>query len=621
MGYKLRWYPTFIKQSKGITATDQFDQAVDESAFRGGRFERLTATKDLLLAMIKPYGKQIALILAISFFVQILSLGSLAVATWTISEDFDHSLLMALMIYLVARIALTVLTNLMILVGNSMAAEMTGSLIQRIGDQIAFLSPRAKGEFSSGNLKTMAITDAQTVGELVHSVAGRGVGFIIAPLVAPFILYYFAGLAGVYAFLSMLFMIPFSVITSKKMMEYFDAELKFDDQCTTVTGEWLKHQKISRMMGSNDFFEKKISELKAQAFGRAKIGMYWATFIFGFATRWWVVPPIVLIMSSLSLGSDIDVAALIGSIWYMTILTSQLMGIPDLIIRGGKAIAAFKRLARLLSQERIEDLLAKTTDAPSPSSPMKLVSFSGVELTIDNKEILKDINLEIDLQKKTAIVGQLGAGKSSFLSIFASSLFATGGKITLKNEEGEFDLSESNVYQAWQRQQILVTQEPFVENSTIEKNIILASQVNEASSEDQNDRILQTLYDAALNEDIKGFSDGIHEPLGETGINLSGGQKQRLNLARALYAGDMFLVLDDPMSAVDEPVADHLWSRLWERKQGFIISTHRTKYIEQCDDIIVFDNGRVVERGHQKFLAADSQSYYSRLLGLMEKEG
>lgn len=285
------------------------------------------------------------------------------------------------------------------------------------------------------------------------------------------------------------------------------------------------------------------------------------------------------------------------------------MGIPDLIIRGGKAVAAFRRLARLLSQPTLNDALDHSRTLKIAGSYQR-IKLKEVSLELGGKRILDNINLNIDLNKKTAIIGQLGSGKSTLLSLISGCQFPSNGSIVLVKGHSSHEIRDNDGYNSWRKHQVLVTQEPFIETTDIKSNITL---IEEAKHNDNSSKILQSLYNAAMSEDIKQFQKGVNEPLGETGINLSGGQKQRLNLARGLYVDRQFILLDDPLSAVDEPVADHLWKKLRDRKGGFVIATHRLKYIKECDTVIVMDQGKIIEVGSPKELK-HKDSTYSKML-------
>ncbi len=614
VSYKLSWKPNFSKQSQNIIRTECYEEELDPQRLNYGNFVKISSVMHFLIEMNRPYRATIGQILTVSVFAQVVSIASVFIGASTLKEEPWLTLPLTIAIYTVLRLIHTISSNWIIFKGNRMAAEMTGNLVMRLGHHIANLSPLSHKDFSSGNLKTMAITDAQTVGELVHTIANRGVGFIMAPVLAPFILYHFAGLAGILGFLSMLLMIPFSVLTSKKMMSYFNAEMELEDECTTIAGEWLKHQKTSRMMQANGFFANKINTIKYKSFAKARVGMGWAAFIFGFSTRWWVVPPLVMIAGSQWLELRLPIENIIGSAWYTTILTGQLMAIPELIVRGGKAVAAFKRLVRLLKEPQVNSYLLESNTVKQQAI-YDYVRFQGVSLELDGVSILNQINLTIDLKKKTAIIGQLGAGKSSLLALLSGHLFASCGKIYIEENGSMEEIQDRATYENWRKQQVLVTQEAFVESSDIKNNIALQD------TSDSGSHLLQSLYDVAMHHDIKKFKGGIYEPLGETGLNLSGGQKQRLNLARALYTNRSFLILDDPMSAVDEVVADHLWQRLIAKYQGFVITTHRMKYAQACDHVIILHQGRVVEQGRPEDLLNHQGSAFTRMAEFTALEG
>lgn len=608
MGYQISWKPQFSKQAKAISSTEDFASSIDSKHLDMDHFDHPKNLSQLLQSLCRPNLATFGQILAVSFFVQILTVGSVLLVTDTLKASPWLAFAWMAGLYLGIRCLQALLTNWTILKGNRVAAEMTGSLIMRLGHQIALLSPDSHKKFSSGNLKTMAITDAQTVGELIHSLASRGAGFLLAPLIAPFTLYYLAGWPGIWAYFSMLLMIPLSIIASKKMMTYFNSELTLEDECTTVAGEWLKHQKTVRMMQAGNFFQIKIGHLKRSAFAKAKTGMYWAAFIFGSVTRWWVVPPVAMIMSSGYLGVQLSTDLLIGSVWYISLLTLQLTSIPDLIIRGGKALAAFRRLSELLKEPRLRDVLVESASS-LPASHFNEIHLKQVSLKVAEKEILRAVDLVLNLKGKTAVVGQIGSGKSSLLSILSGHIFPTEGEVYLVNGNHQWNLHEKGTYDLWRKQHILVAQEPFIEASSIHENVRLGNLSRTASDDD----VLQSLYDAAMQSDIERFRQGVNEPLGETGINLSGGQKQRLSFARALHSSRPFLILDDPLSAVDEKVADQIWESIESSSSGFLISTHRIKYIESCDHVIVIEDGRIVDIASPKQLINQGHGLFFRL--------
>jgi ABC-type multidrug transport system fused ATPase/permease subunit len=119
---------------------------------------------------------------------------------------------------------------------------------------------------------------------------------------------------------------------------------------------------------------------------------------------------------------------------------------------------------------------------------------------------------------------------------------------------------------------------------------------------------------AELDADVRQWQNGLAEEVGETGVNLSGGQKQRVNLARALHSGRSYLVLDDPLSAVDTETEGRLMTNLVEVTDGFLLSSHRLTELKSTGRLIVLDDGHVIEDGDPVALMNDPESEFSQHL-------
>jgi ABC-type multidrug transport system fused ATPase/permease subunit len=119
---------------------------------------------------------------------------------------------------------------------------------------------------------------------------------------------------------------------------------------------------------------------------------------------------------------------------------------------------------------------------------------------------------------------------------------------------------------------------------------------------------------AEMEADILHWTHGTEEEVGETGVNLSGGQKQRVNLARALYSGRPWLVLDDPLSAVDSNTEAKLMQTLNARTEGYVLCSHRLKELIQTNRVLVMEKGRIIEDGNPRQLAFNPTSQFSQQL-------
>lgn len=216
---------------------------------------------------------------------------------------------------------------------------------------------------------------------------------------------------------------------------------------------------------------------------------------------------------------------------------------------------------------------------------------------------LLDVTLTIPAGKITAVVGPSGAGKSTLADAIARLRLPQEGKIFYDDYDGsEYDLASL-------RQGIaFVSQDAFILNDTVAENVRFSRY--EAS----NEEIWEALKKAKADEFVASMPEGLDTSLGERGVNLSGGQKQRLSLARALLQKARLLILDEPTSALDseterdiKQVIDDL--RGQEEETTIIIIAHRLSTIVNADNIIVLDNGHILEQGSHEELATSDEWY------------
>ena len=226
----------------------------------------------------------------------------------------------------------------------------------------------------------------------------------------------------------------------------------------------------------------------------------------------------------------------------------------------------------------------------------------------DEAAVLRDINLSLDLQTQTSLIGKVGSGKSTLLKLLCAEIKPSLGSIEVEFENGVIaDLWHENVYRRFRTVIGYMPQEAYLSNTSLGINIALAS--GESSSD-----IMQAIRMAELEADITHWQSGLHEEVGETGVNLSGGQKQRVNLARALFSGRPYLVLDDPLSAVDATTEASLMENLKAIPEGFLLSSHRLNELKQTQRLLVLDDGQIIEDGDPIALMDDPASEFSEHL-------
>ncbi|XP_005105556.2 canalicular multispecific organic anion transporter 2 [Aplysia californica] len=199
---------------------------------------------------------------------------------------------------------------------------------------------------------------------------------------------------------------------------------------------------------------------------------------------------------------------------------------------------------------------------------------------------LTDVNLSVPEGGLVAIVGAVGAGKSSLLSALLGEIDRLSGHVLMKGHTA------------------YVAQEAWILRATVKENILFGSSVSP-------DMYQQTIRACALTHDLKLLVDGEDTLLGEKGVTLSGGQKQRVSLARAVYSQADTYLLDDPLSAVDSYVGKHIFQNVigpegMLRNKTRILVTHGLQWLPQADLVVVMKDGQIVETGtYAQLLAAD----------------
>lgn len=202
--------------------------------------------------------------------------------------------------------------------------------------------------------------------------------------------------------------------------------------------------------------------------------------------------------------------------------------------------------------------------------------------------ILQNISFEVPKGTSLGIVGNVGSGKSTIVKLLGKVYSPTKGLILFDNIE--FDKIDENELR---NVLAIVPQEPFLFSATIAENVRLGKP--EATDEE----VLNSLIFAGMENDLKTFPDGIQTIVGERGITLSGGQKQRVAIARAFISEPKVLILDDPFSSVDSSTENFILQNLYSRfaeVTKIIIST-RISAVRNCEQIILLDNGKVIEKG------------------------
>ncbi len=271
----------------------------------------------------------------------------------------------------------------------------------------------------------------------------------------------------------------------------------------------------------------------------------------------------------------------------------------------------------LAGLERTQEVMRERPEDRDPKRVMELpdmagqVEFDNVSFSYDGShEVLHNISFRSEPGTVTALVGSSGSGKSTTIGLICAFYVPTAGMIRVDG----VDLSTVRL-DSYRTRLGVVLQESFLFDGTIRENVAFSRP--EASEEE----ILRACRIARVDEFAESFADKYDTIVGERGVKLSGGQRQRISIARAILAEPRILILDEATSSLDsesEQMIQHGLSYLMQGRTTFVIA-HRLSTIRRADQIMVMEQGKIVESGtHEELYAARGRYYdlYTRQHGV-----
>ncbi|MEE9215008.1 MAG: ABC transporter ATP-binding protein [Thermodesulfobacteriota bacterium] len=339
---------------------------------------------------------------------------------------------------------------------------------------------------------------------------------------------------------------------------------------------------------SNDYLNQNLSLIKVWGIYQPLI-----TFLAATATAIFLwIGGVNTINMNITLG---DFAAILI---YLTMLTWPMMAMGwavDIIKRGN---ASINRINKILEVEPKKEII----EDPAVPEFKSGIKFQGLNFSYNGRKILDDVNLKINYGKAYGITGSTGSGKTTLIKLLMKIDEPSSNHIFIDS----IDLAKIRKEDI-RKNIIFVPQETTVFSGTIKDNI---SFMNPSVKEED---IVRASKLAQIYDEIVEFPDGFDTRVGERGLSLSGGQRQRIAIARAILLDPKVLILDDVFSSLDLQTENVVMGNLREimKQKTLIAVSSRVPSISGLDEIIVFENGKIVEEGSHETLMQKNGIYAS----------
>lgn len=453
----------------------------------------------------------------------------------------------------------------------------------------------------SGALVSRVMTDVEGVRNLVGTGLVQLIGGSITAIISLVILIKINGQMTLFVLFPVLVFAGIALKAFKYIRPIFRARGKINAEVTGRLTETLNGIRVIKGFNAENqekaVFEKGVDELyqnvkkslTATAFMTSS-----STFLLGLASAGIMGMGGYFIMNNtMTYGEFVSFTLFLG---FMIAPIVQMSNIGSQLT---EAFAGLDRTQELMALPEENDPEIRTINLDQIEGN---VSFKNISFSYDDKtEVLHNISFEAPKGSVTALVGSSGSGKSTIAGLATAFLNPNSGQVLIDG----VDLSKVNL-KSFRSQLGVVLQDDFLYEGTIRENILFPRP--DATVEE----LLQAVEGAYVNEFTDRFDDGLDTLIGERGVKLSGGQRQRISIARALLARPKIVILDEATSNLDtqsEAFIQKSLNILMQNRTTFVIA-HRLSTIQKADQILVIEEGDIVESGkHDELIKAKGRYY------------
>lgn len=294
-------------------------------------------------------------------------------------------------------------------------------------------------------------------------------------------------------------------------------------------------------------------------------------------------------------------------ILYTLFIGASIGSLPEMYARIQRAAGATSRLLEIIDEKPEFDTSKEFSTELNGSVSFKQVSFAYASRK--DLPVLHDVSFEASAGEQIAIVGASGAGKSTIAALLLQLYHPVGGQILFDNKP-----AEEYEMQALRKNMAFVPQEVILFGGTIRENI------GYGKPDATEEEVKRAAEQANAMEFISKFPEGMETLVGDRGVQLSGGQRQRIAIARAILRNPRILILDEATSSLDsesEKLVQDALKTLMQGRTSFVIA-HRLSTIRNANQILVLQQGKIVERGTHEALLNAGEGVYKNLVQIQQ---
>nr|XP_006212153.1 multidrug resistance-associated protein 6 isoform X1 [Vicugna pacos] len=445
--------------------------------------------------------------------------------------------------------------------------------------KVLALSSSSRKASAVGDVVNLVSVDVQRLSESITYLNGLWLPLIW--IVVCFVyLWQLLGPSALTAVAVFLGLLPLNFFITKKRNHHQEEQMRQKDARARLTSCILRNVRTVKYHGWEGAFLDRVLHIRAQELGALRTSsLLFSVSLVSFQLSTFLVALVVFTVHTLvAEESAMDAEKAFVTLTVLNILNKAQAFLPFSIHSVVQARVSFDRLATFLCLEEIDPGAVDSSPSRYAAGEDCIRVQEGTfAWSRESPPCLHRINLTVPQGCLLAVVGPVGAGKSSLLSALLGELSKVEGSVGIKGPVA------------------YVPQEAWVQNTSVVDNVCFGQELDPLWLE----RVLEA---CALWPDVDSFPAGVHTQIGEQGMNLSGGQKQRLSLARAVYRKAAVYLLDDPLAALDAHVGQHVFNQvigpdgLLQGKTRILV-THTLHILPQTDWIVVLEDGAIAEMG------------------------